>query len=347
MQSRIDGNNIDNNVYPLITVVVPVRNEEKHIANTLKYIIGQDYPHDKFEIIVVDGMSSDSTVNIIKSFIGNDNRIRVIDNPKKLSSAARNIGIKEGKGEIIVFVDGHVYISNNQLLKNAAIFMERKDVSVLSRPQFLDAPSNSFFQKAVSIARTSRFGHGLDSTIFMKDDGIVDPTSSGAIYRKEVFEKVGYFDESFDAAEDIEFNYRVANKGFKAFTSMALAVFYIPRNNMSSLFQQLTRYGKGRFRFNKKHRDSISMGSLIPVLFFLGLFTLLALSMIWPSTLIAFIMYAGIYVSVNILSSIALSFKHGFSYLCVLPLIYICIHSALAWGFFSETVKSITDSLHK
>jgi len=327
--------------WPKISVVVPIRNEEKYIAQTLSFIRKQEYPEDKLEILVVDGCSTDRTREIVGEIAAEDNRVKLLDNPKCLSSAARNVGAQEAKGEIVTYIDGHVYIDNDQLLRNTAIMMHEKDVSALSRPQFLDTPENTFFQKAVSLARKSPLGHGLDSTIYSKNDMYVDPTSSGATYKKEVFEKAGYFDEDFDAAEDVEFNYRVAKAGFKSFTSMKLMVYYYPRESLRSLFNQLRRYGTGRFRFLGKHSEAISSGALIPPGIFIGMAILILMAIIAPVTKPLLSLYLGLYVLAVLISSAVVAANHGMPYLFILPQIYICIHGGLAWGFVSEAARAL------
>ncbi len=330
----------DDFAWPIISVVVPIRNEERFIARTLDFILNQDYPKDKLEILVVDGQSDDNTVAIVNEIASKDTRVRLLNNPKRLSSAARNIGAKAAGGEIITFIDGHVYIDNDQLLKNTASLMIEKEVSALSRPQLLDTPDNGFFQKAVAIARKSALGHGLDSTIYSMDEKYVDPTSSGASYRREVFEKIGYFNEAFDAAEDVEFNYRVSRAGFKSFTSPKLAVYYYPRNSLKSLFKQLTRYGVGRFRFLREHREAISSGALIPPLYYLGLVGLIMIALIDDFTRPYLAFYVEIYAVAILIGSLYEAIKHGIGYLFELPAIYICIHGGLAWGFISEAART-------
>ena len=330
--------------WPLISVVVPIRNEEKFIAKTLNNILAQDYPSDKLEILVVDGLSTDRTREIVGNIAAKDPRVQLLDNPKRLSSAARNVGAKAARGEIVCYIDGHVHIDNNQLLKNTASLMAEKDVSALSRPQILDTPDNDFFQKAVSLARKSAFGHGLDSTIYSLEEDYVDPTSSGASYKKEIFEKVGYFDENFDAAEDVEFNYRVGLGGFKSFTSPKLAVYYYPRKNLKDLFRQLARYGTGRFKFLRKHSEAFSSGALIPPLYFLGLAVLVFLALFGGLARPVLMVYAGLYIAVNLASSVAVASRSGWRYLAVLPLIYFCVHFGLAWGFLREATQAVFGS---
>ena len=323
-------------LFPSISVVIPVRNEEKYIRQTIQYLLNQDYPHNKLEIIIVDGQSEDSTADIVKETAVSCPAVKLLENPSRLSSAARNIGAKNAKGDIITFIDGHVYIDNDQLLKNTALLMSEKGVSVLSRPQFLDTPDNNQFQKAVALARKSVFGHGLDSTIYLKEEKYVQPDSSGATYKKAVFEKVGYFDENFDAAEDWEFNYRVGKAGFKSFSSLKLAVYYFPRDSLRGLFNQMKRYGIGRFRFLKKHHRGLSSGVLAPVFFLSGLCILAILSVFSKHLFYLFLIYCGLYLVMNLFFSIITALTSDFRSLFHLPAIYFFIHIGLAWGFIRE-----------
>jgi GT2 family glycosyltransferase len=157
------------------------------------------------------------------------------------------------------------------------------------------------------MARKSAFGHGLDSTVYMDREKAVDPTSSGASYRRDVFEKAGFFDENFNAADDVELNCRAGRTGFKSFSSPKLAVCCYPRNSIGSLFKQMKRYGIGRFRFLRKHRHGISSGALLPALFYVGLILLVFLSILSNRLLpIAGILLA-LYLAANLISSLAVA----------------------------------------
>lgn len=326
---------------PTISVILPIRNEERFIEQTLRYLLSQDYPIDKLEIIVVDGESSDNTVGLVKRMAATDSRIRILNNPRRLSSAARALGASNATGEIITFIDGHTYIDNDQLLKSTALLMSEKQVSVLSRPQFLDTPENNFMQRAISIARKNPLGHGLDSTIYLAEDAYVDPSSSGASYRREILDKVGNFDDRFDACEDVEFNYRVARAGYRSFTSKALAVYYYPRESLRGLFKQLKRYGVGRFRLARKHPGTLSLGTLIPPCFVAGTILLAMLSLLSTMAGLIFAALAGAYLGVTLLVSLVAAAKHGWGYFAVLPPIFWTIHWALGWGFLTELVRTL------
>ncbi len=325
--------------WPPVTVVIPARNEERFIEQTLRYLLEQDYPSEKVEIIVVDGRSDDSTREKVEAVMTADSRVKLLDNPKRLSSSARNIGVKAAAGEIVTFIDGHVYISNNQLLKNTVMFMDEHKLSVLSRPQFLDTPENDLFQRAVAAARKSRLGHGLDSTIFLKEDRFVDPTSSGASYKKEVFADIGYYDEDFDAAEDVDFNYRVSRAGYQSFTSIKLAVYYYPRDNVRGLFRQMLRYGIGRFNLFRKHKIGATSGAMMLALFFICLIGLAISGMFYTPVLFILAIYAGSYLTIVLASSVSVGVADDIRFIPLLPIIYFTIHFGLAYGLIRETIE--------
>jgi succinoglycan biosynthesis protein ExoA len=325
--------------YPKLTAVLPIRNEERFIEQTIKYLQDQDFPTDKLEIIVVDGQSDDKTREIVSRLAKSDSRIRMISNPKRLSSAARALGVSEATGEIVTFIDGHTYIDNSQLLKYTALLMDEKRVSVLSRPQFLDTPDNTFFQCAVAMARKHPLGHGLDSTIYTNTEGYVDPSSSGASYRRELFDEVGNFDDQFDACEDVEFNYRIAQAGYKSFTSPRLAVYYYPRDSFGGLFRQLKRYGVGRFRLARKHPRTLSVGSLIPLLFVVSLIVLPIASVFSLASLAVLGLEVSLYLLATVAASLQLAIRNGLRYFPVLPPIFWTIHWALGWGFLIEAMR--------
>lgn len=328
------------NTLPKISVVFPIRNEERYIARTIAIIQAQEYPSECMEMLVVVGDSKDNTMEVVQRLAEADSRIRVLHNPNQWSSSARNIGARAATGEIVTFVDGHTYIDNTRLLFSIAELMKEKDVQVLSRPQFLDTPNQNSFQKAVSAARTSIIGHGINSTIYTDKDKYAHPASSGATYTKNIFAVVGYFDELFDACEDFDFNYRVGEAGYKSFTSMRLAVYYYPRQSMRGLFQQMMRYGTGRMRLARKHPRTVSIGTILPALFVLGLAGLPLLSLLGALPWYVFLFIYGLYsLSIFLFSLKGFMLKH--INILFLPGIYFSIHAGLGVGFLAELWQTI------
>lgn len=324
---------------PYITVIVPVRNEERHISSTLTMILEQDYPLERFEVIVADGMSEDKTSEVVKMLAVRYSNLREVKNSKRLASAGRNAGFMNGRGDIFLVIDGHCHIKSNQLLMDLVKCFEKSGAQCLGRPQPLDPPGLSIFQKAVAMARASRLGHSKNSLIYDEYEGYASPVSNGAAYKKEVFEKIGLIDESFDACEDVEFNYRVEKAGFKAYTSPRLTVRYYPRESIRGLFKQMMRYGKGRARFIKKHPEAFSMETMIPPVFVLGLSGVVALGILssWSFGLkgaakITALPYL-LYSAVVLVESFRISIKSDIKYALYLPAIFFTIHTGLGLGF--------------
>ncbi len=253
-----------------ITVVMPVRDEARHIRATIEQILAQDYPADRYEIIVADGGSDDGTPDIVREIAAAHPNVRLVDNPGRRSAAGRNIGFRLGRGDVFLVIDGHCHIPGRDLLAQVDACFRESGADCLGRPQPLTPPGLSPFQKAVALARASRLGHGTDSLIYDDVEGFASPVSNGAAYRREVFERVGYVDETFDACEDVEFNWRVERAGMRCFTSPRLTVQYYPRETLSALWRQMLRYGRGRFRLFRKHPGTLGPATLIPPAFVAG-----------------------------------------------------------------------------
>ncbi|XXJ20913.1 glycosyltransferase family 2 protein [Desulfovibrio caledoniensis] len=329
------------NPLPFVTVVMPVYNEEPYIAQTLHRLLEQDYPADRFEVIVADGGSTDGTRDIVRSIAGENPGVRLEDNPGRRSSSGRNVGFREGRGEYFLVIDGHCHIPSNTLLSDMVGIFKESGAQCLGRPQRLDPPGLSGFQQAVAAARASRIGHGGDSLIYGDYEGFASPMSNGAAYAKEVFETIGYVDENFDACEDVEFNYRVEKAGLPAYTSPRLLVQYYPRDSLASLFRQMGRYGLGRWELLMKHPDTLSLNLLVPPVFVL----LLAAAVLsvplaaagavnwWP----ALAMLAPLAAYCLLVGSFSLGLCRGAGGGCMLRMmaIFWSIHAGLGWGFLT------------
>jgi len=198
-------------------------------------------------------------------------------------------------------------------------------------------PGNSAFQDVVAHARASALGHARDSTIYTTNwEGPVNPASSGALYRRAVFERVGFFDERFDACEDVEFNYRVFQARLRAYFSPKLAVLYQPRRNFLSLWKQMARYGQGRCRLIRKHPRAFSFSQMIPALFltWLGVGGLASFHSWRVAEL--FLASLAVYSGVVLLFSLGLGVRHGWRHSLWAPVVYACFHLGLGAGFIKE-----------
>lgn len=303
-------------------------------------LVNQDYPKDRFELIVVDGRSTDGTRAEVGKFINldHDTNIRLLDNPGHLSSRARNIGVCAAKGQLIGVVDGHVYMANGQLFKNMERLKEKNSALCLARPAPLDVPGlEDGIPFWIAVARKSWLGHSRNSFIYSNFEGFVDPMSSGFAYDRSIFERIGYFDESFDAAEDVEFHFRLKQAGIMAYTSPDLLIYSYPRESLSSLFHQQVRYGVGRARLVKKHLGALTKETLIPAAIFV-FWAVLPLAVLFtlrfPSIGIAYVMLMAFYWLILLVTGIsqALARKTFVPGFLVAAATWVT-HMGLGWGF--------------
>jgi succinoglycan biosynthesis protein ExoA len=320
-----------------ISVIVPVRNEAKHIEYVLDQLVHQHYDHERFEIIVVDGVSTDGTPDLVTNYAKGYANIRLFSNPHRLSSAARNIGIRQSRGDVVLIVDGHCELEDDMLLCKLAKAFERSGADCLGRPQPLDISQTTPLQRAIAIARSSRLGHHPDSFIYSKEERFVPAISVAVAYRRNVFDKVGYFDEHFDACEDVEFNYRVDQARLKCFFTPDITVHYQPRSSLRGLFRQLFRYGRGRVRLVRKHPLLTSVGTFAPLVLLIWILSIFGLSILYPTAIIAGVITLLLYITVLIAGAIFLTIRKAEPGLALyLFVIWAIIHFAAAFGMLGE-----------
>lgn len=327
---------------PEISIIVPVRNEAARIGDLLDQLLRQTYPSERYEIIVVDGRSTDATCEVVRARAMQSNvSIRVVDNSGIRSSAGRNAGVAVATGEIVLFIDGHCEIPSRDLLADTVRIMESTGASCLCRPQPLVAFHPKGIGKIVAEVRASSLGHGRDSLIYdMVHTGFVHPASSGATYRREIFDRIGNYDENFDACEDVEFNTRVAALGYQAYTDPRLAVYYEPRGSFTGLFQQMMRYGVGRVRLARKHPQSASIFQWVPAA--LVAFAIAAgisvlgggLTGNWWVTLCA--APFALFLLLTFAASFNLGRRLGWAHTALGPIAYLTIYMGLGIGTWKE-----------
>jgi glycosyltransferase involved in cell wall biosynthesis len=337
---------------PKISVVLPVRNEARWIGQLLDQLMQQTYPSEAYEILVADGCSTDTTRTIVlEKARKSQAAIRLIDNSGIRSGSGRNAGLAAATGDIILFIDGHCEIPSTRLLADTALLLEETGADCLCRPQPLIAFSPRGIGKIIADVRASTLGHGRDSLIYdMRHAGFVDPASSGATYRRAIFSRLGAYDESFDACEDVEFNTRVAAAGYKAYTDPRLAVFYAPRQSVVALFRQMARYGVGRVRLARKHPEGISRSQWAPVMLlaflFLGILSVFAAAEtgFWPIVLAA--VPAAFFLAIVLAASADLGRRHGWRHVVIGPAAYFAVYCGLGWGMCKESLRAFFKRPH-
>jgi succinoglycan biosynthesis protein ExoA len=325
---------------PFISVIVPVRNEAAFIADTLQQLLEQRYDADGFEVIVADGCSTDDTRTIVAALQTEHANLRLLDNPRRWSSAGRNAAVRASRGDIILLIDGHCELNNPNYLQNVADAFTESGADCVGRPQPLDVTAANRVQRAIAAARASRLGHHPASHIYSDREGFVQPQSVAIAYRRGVFETVGLFDEAFDACEDVEFNHRVEQAGLRCWFTPRVTVHYYPRASLTGLFRQMLRYGRGRVRLLRKHSDTFSLPGFVPAAFVAGVVAgpLLACA----SSLLGLLYLAvlGVYAATLMTFSLALSVRQrDVRLMPVFPLVFLAIHAGAGAGVWCELVR--------
>ena len=252
----------------LISVVIPCRNEVKHIAACVESLLQSDYP--RLEILVVDGMSNDGTREVLSKLAQNHPQVRVVDNPKQLTPYAFNLGIEQARGEYIQIVGSRNTLAKDYVAKLVQVLEAQPEVACVGGDC-----QHTFETEAgrwISYAMESWFGVGGSNFRVQQQDGFVD-TVGIPLFRRSVFQEVGLFDEELTRNQDDDFSYRLIQAGKKIFYRHDAKVLYLVRGSLKKAFQQYFQYGYFKVFVNRKNKSITTLRQLVPFFFvlFLGL----------------------------------------------------------------------------
>ena len=328
----------------MLSVICPVYNEEKYISQCIESLLQQDYPQDDLEILFVDGMSNDKTREIIASYTRQYPFIKMLDNPKKIVPYAMNAGIKASKGDIIIRLDGHVEYPTNYfsaLVKNLTE-LDADNVGALC--ETLPCGSSSK-ELAIAEALSSSFGMGNSYfRIGCNEVRRVDTVPFGC-FKREVFDKVGLYDNELIRNQDDELNGRIIKNGGKIYLIPSIVTKYYARDKISKVRKMFYQYGLYKPLVNKKLGSPATVRQFFPLAFVLGLFIGAGLSCV---SIIVALLYATVLVLYLFLAcsftvkSIVKTGRWGL--VLYQPFSYFTIHVSYGWGYLIGIFKII---LHK
>jgi GT2 family glycosyltransferase len=248
--------------------VIPVRNEEAFISRTLDGILAQDYPADRMEIIVADGMSDDRTRDIVHRYAQRHPHIRLVDNDDRVTPTGLNAAIAAARGEIILRIDGHCSVAADFVTENVRLLDEHPEAWIVGGPMV--HRGTGAFGQAVATAMSHPAGVGLATHRFPGFEGYVETVQFPA-FRRWVFDRIGLFDTNLVRTEDDELNYRVLKAGGKMFVSPRVRYVYYVRNRISHLFWQYFHYSFWRIPVLRKHKKPTTVRQVVPLLFFIAI----------------------------------------------------------------------------
>jgi glycosyltransferase involved in cell wall biosynthesis len=321
-----------NSQYPPVSVIIPMLNERDYIERCLDSIICQDYPHERLEILVVDGNSDDGCDRIVLDFARQHSEIpiQLLRNPRQVIPAALNIGIDSAQGEIVVRVDTHTCLAPDYVSTCVCYLTNGKadNVGGLMRPV-----GTTYTGRAIALATSSPFGIGGSKFHYSDREQYGDTVYLGAYWRK-TFDEIGRYDETLHINEDYELNYRLRQAGGKILLSPAIRSTYFPRSSLGGLWRQYFNYGRWKVRMLQKHPRSLRWRQAIPPLFIAVMVGTLLLALFWTPGRWLFGIVMLSYLLPNLVASTISACCKNWGYLPVMPPVFGTIHVAWGLGFW-------------
>ncbi len=311
-----------------VSIIVPVRNEEKHIAKCLDSILGQDYPKDKMEIVVVDGMSEDGTRKILKGYTDTHSNITVLDNLNQVTPKAFNIGIRNSKGEIITLISAHSIFAKNYISKCIEHLYKTGADNVGG---IMEHRGEGFIGNAIAFASANKFGLGGAKFRTAHKAQYVDTVFPGAWPRK-TFEKYGFFNDQLIRNQDIEHNARIRKNGGKIYFTPEIKCVYFCRSNLKDLWKQNFDNGAWNIKTMKTAPGSLSLRHFVPLIFVCGLIGSVVFSFFSFCGNTLLLLITGSYLLAVIFFSIKIGLNKGIRYVFILPIILITMHFSYGFG---------------
>ncbi len=242
-----------------VSVIMPVRNEERYLAESVRHVLSQDYDGE-MELIIAVGPSRDGTAELACALAAVEPRITVVDNPTGQRPAAMNTALRICRHPIVVRVDGHAMLPPGYISTAMATMRETGAVNVGG---IMAAEGTTPFQQAVAWAMTSPFGVGAARFHTGGKPGPSDTAYMG-VFRREAIERAGGYNEHFQIAEDWELNHRIRQGGGLIWFQPAMRVSYRPRATVAQLAVQYFRYGRWRRVVARQHAGTINLRYLAP-----------------------------------------------------------------------------------
>ena len=321
----------------MLSVIVPIYQEEKYISKCIDSMLSQDYPKDNLEIILVDGMSKDRTREIVATYTAKYPFIRMIDNPERIAPCAMNRGIKEAKGDVIMRLDAHVYYPKNYfslLVEKLNELPGAENVGALCNT----LPVNdSITAQSIAAVLSSSFGMGNSHFRVGADKEMEVDTVPFGCFHRSIFDKVGLYDEELVRNQDDELNARIIKAGGKIYLIPQLVCEYYARDTAKKVYKMFYQYGVFKPLVNKKLGSPATVRQFFPLFFVLGLLVgpvvCLFLPVLW------WVYFAVIMLWFILSTSFSLKDSKNLKRILTQNWIYFVVHFGYGWGYIVGIYK--------
>lgn len=322
----------------IISVCVVAYNEEKALPGLLECIKKQDYPHEKMEVVLIDSMSEDTTKSIMKAFYGENKdfkNIQILDNTGRKQATGWNVAIRNYKGDAILRVDAHASIPSDFVRKNVEVLESGEFVSGGIRPNIVEEKTP--WKETLLLAESSMFGSSVASYRRSEKKSYVKSVFHGA-YRREVFDKVGGFNEQLGRTEDNEIHYRIRKAGYQICYSPDIISYQHTRSSLKGMLKQ--KYGNGYWvaLTLKVCPGCLSLYHFVPLGFVVGIIVTTVL-MLLGYPLLGEIMWGMYWVCALLMSLLAIRGQKKNIYQLSLPVLFFLLHVSYGVGSLVGILK--------
>jgi len=318
-----------------ISVIVAVKNEEEHIEKCLLSLIRQNYPKDSYRIVVVDGISTDQTTNVVNEYRSRyGNFIRLYHNPKEWQAAGRNLAIeREEESDLIAYIDGHC-IAEKNWLRNLSEVLLQSNVDMAGVGSIIKSPPDeSGLGRAIDRIFSTKLGAAGTSYIPKKELTVVH-TVPFVLYRKKALFEVGLYDEEMRYGEDYSLNFKLRRAGYQLLVNPDAKVYYYKRKSVADFWSQMYNYGVTKAILGRRYPNSLRSIHYLPSLSLVLLLTFGFLGIVVSEAQYALGFIITAYFCLLLLTSIYFSIREkDWGYIISIPIAYIVEHIGYSVGF--------------
>lgn len=327
---------------PMVTAVVPCRNEDRFIAKCLQSLVDMRYPIDRLEVIIADGMSEDGTRAIVRDFTSRHPHMRLLDNPGRILASAWNVGIRNARGEIVVALNAHTSFDPDYIATCVTYLRNYPDAAYVGGIVRTLPQDDTPLGRSLAVAVSHRFGVG--GSRFRT--GISEPewadTAAFGGYRREIFDEIGLFNEDLVRSQDMEFHLRFKKAGKRILLVPAMVGHYYTRTKVKDYLRFCFINGHWLTLPLKYSPHMLSVRHSVPMAFVLGLFGTLLAGVIDPRGWWLFAAIAGSYAVANLAASVSIAVeRRDARYLLFMPWAFTALHVLYGIGAIAGLAQAV------
>jgi glycosyltransferase involved in cell wall biosynthesis len=330
---------------PTVSLIIPCFNEEKYIGQVVECILRQDYPHSLIEALFVDGNSNDATRAILAGYSEREPFLRLLDNPRRRVPFAMNLGIANSTGEIVIRMDAHALYPDNYVSMLVRHLLELDADNVGGT--WTSLPGNSTLT-ALAIAKASSSVFGVGNAFYRIGATRIQQVNTVPFgcYRRELFSRIGLFDEEMNRNQDDEFNARLATKGGRIFLVPGIEIIYFARSTAGQMIRMFFIDGLYKPLVMVKAGKPTTVRPFIPLFFVLFLGIFIPAGILLPALLPVLLAGTGAYVLANLWFSFRISRENRKPVLLLfLPCLFLFIHVSYGLGFLAGLFRLLARSV--